>query len=137
MNQAKNTVICMARLLSSRGDIPYKFDTIQTLSELNFQHKPIYRCSVTPRKVHSMYLGPKISGVELAFSSAWWRGYCLNYNIWRMGAIKSKSPRTVLLIFVPQVYANLQLWRAPEMLLAYLRREVYTECTLALHGVKA
>ena len=81
-------------------------------------------------KVHSMHLGPKISGVELAFPSPWRRGYCLNYNLWRTGAIKSRSPRTVRLIFAPQVYANLQLWRTPEMLLAYLRREVYTECTL-------
>ena len=82
-------------------------------------------------KVHSMHLGPKISSVELAFPSAWRRGYCLNYNLWRTGAIKSKSPRTVLLIFAPQVYANLQLWRTHEMLLAYLRREVCTECALA------
>ena len=84
-------------------------------------------------KVHSMHLGPKISGVKLAFPSAWRRGYCLNYNPWCTGAIKGKSPRTVLLIFAPQVYANLQLWRTPEMLLAYLRREVYKECTLD-HG---
>ena len=82
-------------------------------------------------KVHSMHLGPKISGVELAFPSAWRRGYSLKYNLWRMGATKSRSPHTVLLIFAPKVYANLHLWRTPETLLAYLRREVYTECTLA------
>ena len=34
-----------------------------------------------PPKVHSMHLGQKISGVELAFPSAWRRGYCLNYNL--------------------------------------------------------
>ena len=67
--------------------------------------------------------------------AAWRRGYCLNYNLWRTGAIKSRSPRTVLLIFAPRVYANLQLWRTPAMLLAYLRRLVYTECTLAWAGV--
>ena len=33
-------------------------------------------------------------------------------------------------IFVPQVYASLQLWRTTEELLAYLRREFYMECTL-------
>ena len=80
-----------------------------------------------------MHLGPKISGVGLAFPSAWRRGYYLIYNVWRTGAIKSKSPRTVLLIFAPQVYANLHLWRTPGMLLAYLWREFYTECTL-IHG---
>ena len=26
-------------------------------------------------KVHSMHLGPNISGVELAFMSMWWHGY--------------------------------------------------------------
>ena len=45
---------------------------------------------------------------------------------------KSISPCTVLLIFAPQVYANLHLRCTPEMLLAYLRREVYTDCTLEL-----
>ena len=57
--------------------------------------------------VHSMHLSPRISGVELAFPSAWRRGYSLNYNLWRTGAIKGKSPRTVLLIFAPQVCASL------------------------------
>ena len=35
-------------------------------------------------KVHSMHLGSKTSGVELAFPSVWRRGYCLNYNLWRV-----------------------------------------------------
>ena len=91
-----------------------------------------FTCACTP-KVHSMHLGPKISSVELAFSSAWWHGYSLNYNLWRMGTIKSKSPHMVLLIFAPQVYTNLHLWRTPEMLMAYLQREVYTKCTLDVH----
>ena len=74
--------------------------------------------------VHSMHLGLKISGVELAFfelglySLAYWRNKC-------------KSRRAVLVIFTPQVYANCQRWRTLEELLAYLQREVYTECTLA------
>ena len=57
-----------------------------------------YQSAMLP-KVHSMHLGPKISGVELAFPSAWRRGYSLNYNLWRTGATKSKSPCSVLLIF--------------------------------------
>ena len=69
-----------------------------------------------------MHLGQKISGVELAFMSAWRRGCSLVYILWCTGVIKCKSQRTVLLIFAPQVYANLQRWRTPEELL---------ECTLA------
>ena len=46
-------------------------------------------------KVHSIYLGPKISGVELAFLLAWRRGYSLNYALWRTSLIKYKSRRTV------------------------------------------
>ena len=65
-------------------------------------------------KVQSMHLGPKISGVELAFLSAWRRGYTL----WRTGAIKWNSQRTVHFIFALQVYANLQAWRTREELLA-------------------
>ena len=33
--------------------------------------------------------------------------YCLNYILWRSGVIKCKYERTILLIFAPQVYANL------------------------------
>ena len=36
-------------------------------------------------QAHSMHLGPKISGVEFAFLSAWWRGYILNHTLWRTG----------------------------------------------------
>ena len=77
-----------------------------------------------------MHLGPKISGVQLDLLSAWRRGYSLSYILWRAGVKECRSRRTVLLIFALQVYANLQPWRTPEDLLAYLRREFYTECTL-------
>ena len=64
-----------------------------------------------------MHLGQKISGVELTFLSAWRCGYVV-----------------VVLIFAPQVYANLHPWRTPEELLALLRRELYMECTLGEEG---
>ena len=70
--------------------------------------------SVSSPEVHSMRLGPKISGVELAFLSAWRRRHSLNYTLWCTGVVKCKSQRTVLLIFVPQVYANLQSLRTSE-----------------------
>ena len=38
--------------------------------------------------MHSVHLGPKISGVEIAFLSVWCRGYSLNYTLWCIGAIK-------------------------------------------------
>ena len=77
-----------------------------------------------------MHLRPKISGIELAFLLARWRGYSLSYTLWHTGVIKCKSRRTALLNFKHQVSAKPQSWRTPEVLLAYLRREFYTECTL-------
>ena len=77
-----------------------------------------------------MHLSPKISGVELPFLSAWWRGYNLNYALWHTGVIQCQFRLTILSIFAPEAYANLQRWRTLEELLAYLRREVYMECTL-------
>ena len=73
-------------------------------------------------KVRSMHLGLNISGVELTFLSAWiWlKLYSLAYR-------HNKSRRTAVLIFVPQVYADLQRWRTPEELLAYHLREFFTE----------
>ena len=68
--------------------------------------------------VHSMHLGPIISGVELDFLSAWRRRDSLSYTLWRTGVKECRSRRTVLLIFALQVYANLQPWRSPEDLLA-------------------
>jgi len=81
-------------------------------------------------KVHFMHLGPKITGVEFTFLLAWRRGYSLNYTLRRAGVIKCKSWRTVLLIFTPQMYANVQYWRTPEDPLSYIRREFYMKCTL-------
>ena len=83
-----------------------------------------------------MQLGPNISGVELAFLSVWQRGFSLNYKLWRTGAIKCKSGRMIFLILTPQVYVNSQRWRTPELLLAQLWREVYTECTLAQQKIR-
>ena len=74
-------------------------------------------------KVHSMRLGPKISGVQLAFLSAWRRGGV--DTLWHTGVKKSTSLRTVLLISALHEYANLLRWRTLEELLAYLRREFY------------
>ena len=78
-----------------------------------------------------MNLGLKISGVELACLSGWWRGYSLNYTLWRTGVIKSKCRRSISLIFAPQVYPKFQRRRTPEEQLAYLGCEFYTECALA------
>ena len=78
-----------------------------------------------------MHLGPEAADVELAFLLAWRQGYSLNYPVWLTGAVTSTSHHSFLLIFVPRVYANLQRWRAPEELLAYLRREFYMKCTNA------
>ena len=47
----------------------------------------ILHFELTPM-VLSMPLGPKISGVELAFLSALRREYSLNYALWRTGVIK-------------------------------------------------
>ena len=80
--------------------------------------------------MHSMQLGPKISGVKLTFSSAWGRGYSLNYTLWCTDVIKCKFGQTVRLIFAPQVYANFQHWRTPEELLASLQCEISMGWTL-------
>ena len=75
-----------------------------------------------------MHFGQKISGVELAFLSAWQCGYSVSYTLWRTDVKEYKSRHMVLLIFTPQVYANFRPW--PEELLAQVRREFYTDCTL-------
>ena len=55
-----------------------------------------------------MHLGLKISGVELAFLLTWWHGYSLNNMHRHTGITKCTSLCMVLLIFAPQVYANLK-----------------------------
>jgi len=70
-----------------------------------------------------MHLGPKISGVELVFLSAWKSGYSLHYTIRCNGAKKFIYQHTALLIFAPQVYDNFVCWRAPEELLPHFLRE--------------
>ena len=107
------------QLLEKTFPLPYKMMQYSTIFPINIQGA--FR-----------QLGLKISGVELAFLSAWRSGYNLSCTLWRTGKIKCKSRRTVLLIFATQVYANLQRWRTPE---EHLRRELFTECTLEEHAV--
>jgi len=76
-----------------------------------------------------MHLGPKISGVELVFLSAWKSGYSLHYTIRCNGAKKFIYQHTALLIFAPQVYDNFVCWRTPEELLPHFLREFYMEYT--------
>ena len=45
-------------------------------------------------------------------------GVSLNYTLWCTGVTRCKSRHTVLLIFAPQMYANLQPWLTREELLA-------------------
>ena len=61
----------------------------------------------SPARVHFMHLGPKISGVDLAFLSAWRRGNSLNHTLWRTGVINCVSD-----VRQPQP------WRISEELLA-------------------
>ena len=77
-----------------------------------------------------MHLGSKISGMELGLPSAWRCGYSLNHALRLTAVIKCKSRHAVLLRVATQVYANLQRWRTAEVLLEYLQREFYAECTL-------
>ena len=66
-----------------------------------------------------MHLGPKISGVELVFLSAWKSGYSLHYTIRCTGAKKIIYQHAALLIFAPQVYDNFVCWHTPEELLLH------------------
>ena len=65
----------------------------------------------------------------------WSRGHSLprsglNYILWCTGVIKWKSQLTAPLIIKLQVYTNIEHWRTPEELLAYLWYELQIECTL-------
>ena len=79
-----------------------------------------------------IHLGPKISGVELAFLSVWPLGCSLNYAPWFAGIIEWKSWYKALLIFACQVYTNSYHWCTPEELLANVQCEFCMECTMAL-----
>ena len=78
-----------------------------------------------------MHLGPKVPSIKLSLLSASWDGYSLNYTLWHTGVTKFKYQPTVLLTFVPQIFASSEHWHTPEQLLVYLQHEFYMECTLA------
>ena len=75
---------------------------------------------------HSMHLGPKISGVELAFMLAWRRGYSLNYTLLAYWSNKMEISTH------GSFDLNPQSWRTLGELLAHLRREFNTGYTLQI-----
>ena len=107
----------------------------QIFLSLRLEFPSFRTCLEFQTEVHSMHLGLKISGVEIAFLSAWRRGYSLNYILWCTGVVNANlNQRTILLIFAPQVYTNCQCRCTPEGLLAYLWCAFYMECTLGFKG---
>ena len=66
--------------------------------------------------LHTLRLAVLWHGVSFHIGVEVW--YNLDYTLWRTDVIKCKFRCTALLIFTPQVYANLQSWCTPEELLA-------------------